>query len=130
MTKRSQPTGCISHPMPSILFLSCYSELSGLSFVYDERKTIVAINAVLSRYVSRPATTEGSCRVASRSVCGGSTLLVCRPEGADQAKRRQTSSPFVDVARREGNQQYSHNEGHAGHKVLQVWQRTRRVPWP
>ncbi len=49
MTKRSQPTGCISHPMPSILFLSGYSELSGLSFVYDQRKTIVAINAGVSQ---------------------------------------------------------------------------------
>ena len=44
MTKRSQPTGRISHPTPSILFLSGDSELSSLSFVYDQGKTLVAIN--------------------------------------------------------------------------------------
>ncbi len=44
MTKSSQPAGSISHPTPSILFLSSYSKLSSLSFVYDQGKTPFAIN--------------------------------------------------------------------------------------
>ena len=50
MIKRSQPTGCISHPMPSILFLSGYSELTSLSFVYDQRETPIAINTGVTQY--------------------------------------------------------------------------------